>query len=87
MSAGGVVYRALVCRRSYKARVPYVGRDRMVALTLAQAYIARGFKTILGCSIHNQAAISLYTKLGFAVTAQAMIHDGYRSTKKKYVHA
>ena len=37
MSAGGVVYRVLVCRRGYKACVPYVGRDRMVALTLAQA--------------------------------------------------
>ena len=37
MSACGVVYRVLVCRRCYKARVPYVGRDRMVALTLAQA--------------------------------------------------
>ena len=42
MSAGGVVYRVLVCRRGYKASVPYIGRDRMVALTLAQAYIARG---------------------------------------------
>ena len=42
MSAGGVVYQVLVCRLGYKARVPYVGRDRTVALTLAQAYIARG---------------------------------------------
>lgn len=42
MSAGETVYQVLVCRRGYKARVPYVGRDRMVALTLAQAYIARG---------------------------------------------
>lgn len=48
---------------------------------------ARGFKTILGCSIHNQAAISLYTKLGFAVTAQTLVHDGWRSTVKKAVHA
>ena len=42
MSAGGVVYRVLVCRRGYKASMPYVGRDRTVALTMAQAYIARG---------------------------------------------
>ena len=42
MSTGGVVYRVLVCRRGYKARVPYVWRDRMVALKLAQEYIARG---------------------------------------------
>lgn len=34
---------------------------------------ARGFKTILGCSIHNVAASNLYKKLGFAVTAQTLV--------------
>lgn len=43
---------------------------------------ARGFKTILGCSIHNQVAMSLYTKLGFVVTAQTLVHDGWRSMGK-----
>ena len=75
---------ATYCRRLV---VDAAYRHQGVGTALMRAVLdenaARGFKTILGCSIHNQAAISLYTKLGFAVTAQAMIHDGCRSTEKK----
>ena len=66
-------------------------RNQGVGTALMRAVLdenaARGFKTILGCSIHNQAAISLYTKLGFTVTAQTLVNDGCRRTVKKAVHA
>lgn len=42
MSAVCVVYRVLVCWSGYKDRVPYVGRNLTVSLTMAQSYIASG---------------------------------------------
>ena len=37
-----MVYRVLVCWSGYKDRVPYVGRNLTVSLTMAQSYIASG---------------------------------------------
>ena len=69
------------CRLVVDAEHRHQGVGTALMRAVLDENTARGFKTILGCSIHNQAAISLYTKLGFVLTAQTLVHGGWRSAE------
>ena len=64
---------AYCCRLVVDAAYRRQGVGTSLMRAVLDENAARGFKTILGCSIHNYAAANLYKKLGFAVTAQTLI--------------
>ena len=70
---------AYCCRLVVDAEHRRQGVGKALMRAVLEENSARGFKTILGCSIHNIAAANMYAKLGFVVTAQTMVRDEWKA--------